>query len=43
MNDDPVNMDFPTVSGGIILSGASGMLGNALTQALNAGKPQFFN
>ena len=29
-------MDFPTVSGGIIVSGASGMLGTALAQSLNS-------
>jgi uncharacterized protein (TIGR01777 family) len=34
-NDDAVNMDFSTDSAGVILSGASGMLGSALTLALN--------
>ena len=34
-NDDAVNMDFSTDSAGVILSGASGMLGTALTLALN--------
>jgi len=34
-NGHPVNMDFSAISGRIILSGASGMIGGALQRALN--------
>jgi uncharacterized protein len=41
-NDDAVNMDLPNNFDGVILSGASGMLGTALTQALSTRKTPVF-